>query len=133
MKVMPGGTRLPGAPQDRAHEQEQRHRDEDEARGRVPHRLAEKGPERAVREGESGDEAEHPERRPNIDAGAEEGDEQGDEEQQLGDRQAAAAAAEKTEADGEADEDEEEGDGDHGASIPVFAPIASRASAASSS
>jgi hypothetical protein len=50
-----------------------------------------------------------------------------------GDRQAAAAAAEKTEADGEADEDEEEGDGDHGASIPVFAPTASRASAASSS
>ena len=63
----------------------------------------------------------------------EEGDEQGDEEQKLGDRQAAAAAAEKAEADGEADEDEEEGDGDHGALILVSAPTASRASAASSS
>ena len=120
-----------GAQQDLAHQQEQRHGDQHEARRRSPHGLAEEVPERPVGECKADDQSEHAERGRHVNAGAEEYAEQHDQQQAFPDQIAAGTRARQAEHDGQADQHQQEQDGDHAPSFS--APTASSASAASSS
>jgi hypothetical protein len=123
--------RQPRAQHDLAHEQEQRDRDQQEVRARVPQHLADEEPERPVGESEPENQREHAEHRGDVDPRAEEEQEERDQHQELRDRQRPGVAAERRDDEHHPDEQDEEDDRNHALRSSV--PSASSTSRASSS